>query len=120
MALLATIVLLAASIPVLVVETPLLMPLVGNGIFGCLVLFSVIGLGVGHMLGGPDPDNRTVLALATGARHPAIPLAVATINFPDDKSVTVVVIFHLLIAMIIAIPYVKWRRRIHATGAHST
>jgi BASS family bile acid:Na+ symporter len=114
--LLAMIVLVVAVVPVLVVATPQLKPLIGNGVLICLVAFSVIGLAVGHFFGGPDPDNRTVLALATGARHPAIPLAIAGINFPDEKAVMVVVLYHLIIATIVAVPYVKWRTREHATG----
>ena len=42
-----------------------------------MVLFSLAGLAVGHVLGGPDRDERTVLGLSTAARHPAKALAIA-------------------------------------------
>ena len=113
-AVLGGVVLVVACIPVLIVATPQLMPLIGNGVLICLVVFSVVGVAVGHFLGGPDPDNRTVLGLATSARHPAIPLAIASINFPDEKAVVVVVLYHLIIATIVGVPYVKWRKRAHA------
>jgi BASS family bile acid:Na+ symporter len=112
--LIGTLVLVAACIPVLVVATPQLVPLIGNGVLICLVVFSVVGLAVGHFLGGPEPDNRTVLGLATSARHPAIPLAIASINFPDEKAVVVVVLYHLIVATLVGVPYVKWRKRAHA------
>jgi predicted Na+-dependent transporter len=117
--LIATIMLFAAVLPVVFVATPQLKPLIGNGVLICLVVFSLVGLAVGHFLGGPDPDNRTVLGLATGARHPAIPFAIATVNFPDEKAVMVVVLYHLIIATLVAVPYVKWRTRAHAAGANA-
>ena len=40
-------------------------------------VMAMIGLAVGHALGGPDPGTRTVLALSTASRHPAVALAVA-------------------------------------------
>jgi BASS family bile acid:Na+ symporter len=113
---LATIVLIVAAIPVLFVATPALKPLIGNGVLICLIAFTLIGVAVGHLLGGPNPDNRTVLALATGTRHPGIALAIASINFPDEKAVMVVVLYHLIIAAIVALPYVGWRKRSHATA----
>ena len=45
----------------------------------------VIGLLVGHLLGGPDPDTSVVLALSTASRHPAIALSIASVNFPDER-----------------------------------
>jgi hypothetical protein len=47
---------------------------------------AVFGPIVGHALGGPDPDNRTVLALSTTSRHPAIALASAVAAGAETKS----------------------------------
>lgn len=107
----ANIVLALACLPVLVVETPVVWKLVGSGLLACLVGFSVVGLVVGHLLGGPDADNRTALALATASRHPAIAIAIASINFPGEQAVIAVVIYHIIIGSIVAIPYVVWRTR---------
>ncbi|HKE48614.1 MAG TPA: hypothetical protein VKB52_11165 [Rhodanobacteraceae bacterium] len=115
----ANIVLALACIPVLVIETPVFWTLVGNGVLLCLVGFTVVGLAVGHFLGGPVPDNRTALALATGSRHPAISLAIASINFPDEKAVIAVVVYHLIIGALVATPYVIWRIRADKAG-HAT
>ena len=107
----ANIVLALACLPVLVAETPIVWKLVGSGLLACLVTFSVVGLVVGHVFGGPDADNRTALALATASRHPAIAIAIASINFPGEQAVIAVVIYHIVIGSIVAIPYVVWRAR---------
>lgn len=118
--LLANVALLVAVVPVLFVATPQLGALVGNGVLVCLVLFTLTGVVAGHLLGGPDPDNRTDLALATGSRHPGIALAIASINFPDQKAVMAVVLFHLVIGTLITLPYVRWRTRAHAAAGHAS
>ena len=109
--------LLAAAIPLLVLVTPLFWPLLGSGVVAALVVFSLVGIGVGHALGGEDPHRRAVLALATGSRHPGIALAIATINFPARTDVIAVVIYHLVIGALVALPYVIWRKRLRSRAA---
>jgi bile acid:Na+ symporter, BASS family len=77
-----------------------------------LVLFSAVGLAIGHALGGPDPDDRTVLALATATRHPGIAIAIASLNFPDQPGVMALVVYHLVIGGIVSAPYTRWRKKI--------
>jgi len=107
----------AAAIPLLVIVTPLFWPLVGSGVVAALVAFTLVGVALGHALGGPDADRRAVLALATGSRHPGIALAIATINFPARTDVIAVVIYHLVIGALVALPYVVWRKRTRARAA---
>jgi bile acid:Na+ symporter, BASS family len=106
----------AAAIPLLVIVTPLFWPLVGSGVVAALIAFTLIGVGVGHALGGPDAHRRAVLALATGSRHPGVALAIATINFPARTDVIAVVIYHLAIGALVALPYVLWRKRARFRG----
>jgi len=114
--LLATILLVAAALPVLFTAWPAIMSMIGNGTLLALALFTVVGLTAGHWLGGDIPDNRTVLALATSARHPAVALAIAGTNFQHQKAVLAVVLLHLLVGAVISLPYVVWRKRRHAGG----
>ena len=51
---------------------------IGNGLILLIVAIVVVGLVVGHLLGGPIEGDRTALAMATASRHPAVALAVAT------------------------------------------
>lgn len=106
-------------VPILFIATPALMTLIGNGVLVSLIVFSLVGLAVGHLLGGPDADDRTVLALATAARHPGMAFAIASVPFPGDKAVMAVVLYHVIIGTIVALPYVKWRTRLHEGAAAS-
>jgi BASS family bile acid:Na+ symporter len=116
-AMMATVLLVLAVLPVVVIAWPMVQGLIGNGLVILLAVFTLVGLAAGHLLGGPDPDNRTVLALATGARHPGVAIAIASVNFPDERGVLAVVLFHLIFATIVSVPYVMWRTRSHAAQA---
>lgn len=118
LSILAAILLVVAVIPVLIYAFPTLWSLVGNGLLIGLLCFTIIGLLVGHWLGGPNPDDRTVLALAASSRHPGVAIAVANLAFPNVDSVLVIVLAHLLLSAIIATPYVRWRTKEHA-ATHS-
>jgi BASS family bile acid:Na+ symporter len=78
-----------------------------------ILLFIAVGLVVGHLLGGPVPENRTALALATATRHPGVALAVMHAVMPEEKAVAPVVLLYLLVSVVASIPYVKWRQRVH-------
>jgi bile acid:Na+ symporter, BASS family len=105
--------LVLAIVPVLVTLWPAMMSLVGDGTLAVFLAFTLVGLGVGHLLGGPDPDDRTVLALATATRHPGVALAIVSAAFPGQKLVAPALILYLLVATIASAPYVVWRSRQH-------
>ena len=113
----AVILLLVACIPVVVTSGRTFWSLVGNGVVVLLVLFTAVGILVGHWLGGPEPDDRTVLALATGTRHPGVAMAIASLNFPDQNAAAAVMLWHLVIGGIVSIPYVRWRRTRHGRAS---
>jgi BASS family bile acid:Na+ symporter len=67
------------------------------GVFGTRgilagMLFIVLGLAVGHVLGGPEVETRRVLALGTAQRNIAAALVVAGQNFSDPQVVVMVVV----------------------------
>jgi len=78
---------------------------VGNGILVSFSVFAAAGLLVGHFLGGPDLENRSVLALATAACHPGIAVAIAHANFPDQKLAVPAVFTYTIVGAILAAPY---------------
>jgi BASS family bile acid:Na+ symporter len=104
-----TLLLVVALVPVLIKEWPAISALVGHFSVVVMIVFALVGLGVGHWLGGPDPDNRSVLALATSARHPAVALAI-THNAADQPGVMAAVLLVLVISSVVSAPYVRWRR----------
>jgi len=83
---------------------------VGDGTLIALLTFVAIGLLVGHLLGGPDPDHSVVLALSTASRHPAIALSIASANFPDEHFGATILLY-LIVGAVAAMPYLSWRRR---------
>jgi len=70
---------------------------------------TVVALLVGHVLGGPDPDDRTALAVCCATRHVGIAILAASV-VPGPRVATLVLAYLLASAMV-AIPYVQWRRR---------
>ncbi len=108
--------LLLCFAPVIFTAWPAIVALIGNGTVIAIAAFLIAGLLVGHVLGGPDSQDRTVLALATATRHPGVALAIATSNFPQQKAVLPAILLYLILGALITIPYVMWRKRVAARG----
>jgi len=51
------------------------------------------------------------LALSTASRHPALALAIAGVNVPDERRVIYAILLYLVVSALITIPYVAWQRR---------
>ena len=109
---LGVLLLVIAALPVLMAVWSDMIALIGDGTILAIVVFTVVGLAVGHLLGGPDPDNRTALALATASRHPGVALAIAASSFPGEKLVEPAMILYVAISLVVSRPYVVWRRRL--------
>jgi BASS family bile acid:Na+ symporter len=73
------------------------------------VLLTFAALAVGHWLGGPEPGDRTALALACATRFPALALLIVAVNTPDARPLSAVAAF-LLASNLAAIPYMVWRK----------
>jgi bile acid:Na+ symporter, BASS family len=107
----AAVLLVAGVVPILFTKWPEIVSVIGNGTLAAFVAFIVVGLVTGHLLGGPQATDRTVLALSTAARHPGVALPIAAANFPNQKLVLPAVLLYLIAGAILAIPYSKWRQR---------
>ena len=108
--------LLAAAAAILASQWRPIIGLMHDGTVLAMGLFVVLGLLIGHLVGGPAPDHRTVLAMATASRHPGVALAIAHINFPGEKSLAAAVLLFLVVNAVLSIPYVAWRKRAGAAG----
>jgi BASS family bile acid:Na+ symporter len=115
----ATVLLLVAFLPVVVKMWPSLMTLVGDFTLAAIVILVVLGLLIGHLLGGPDPGDRTVLALSTATRHPGVAVAVARAATPAEPAVVAAVLLAFLVGAVAPAPYVKWRKRVPAAAEAS-
>jgi BASS family bile acid:Na+ symporter len=110
--------LVAAFVPVLISQSGQLLSLLGGGTFAALASFAVVGLLVGHILGGPQFEDRPVLALYSSARHPGVAVAIAQANFPQQRIAVAAILLALLIAAIVALPYMNWIKH-HKRGEPS-
>lgn len=107
--------LLVACIPALVMEWPTIRSLLGDGTLVAAIALSGLGLFIGHLLGGPDPENRTVLALATASRHPGVALVAGiSASAQAPRLVTAAVLLAFVVSLIVSAPYAAWRKRVHA------
>ncbi|WP_293405116.1 hypothetical protein [Phenylobacterium sp.] len=109
--------LLTAAVLVLASQWRVIASLVHDGTLVAMALFVVIGMAAGHLIGGPDPSDRTVLATAACSRHPGVALAISHLNFPDEHLIAAAVLLFLLVNMVLTIPYVFWRKRVGAAAA---
>jgi len=80
--------------------------LIGNGTLLALAAFVAIGIAVGHWLGGPEPEDRAVLALSTGCRHPGMAIAIAAANFPQETRVVAAALLYLIVNITISVAYI--------------
>ena len=102
---------IACILVVWIEAAPAMWSLIGNGTVIAFAAFVLVGLAVGHVLGGPVPRNRTALAIATASRHPGIALILARANFPEETMVGPAVLLYLLVNAVVAIPYLVWTKR---------
>lgn len=103
--------LILSALPVLIGLAGTLFSLVGDGTVLALGGFAVAGLIIGHVLGGPEVENRPVLALSTASRHPAVALAIAHANFPQQKLAAPAVFLYVIISVIVSAIYLAWIKR---------
>jgi len=104
----AGIIILVVALLIVVINHAAIMA-VGLSGFAIILLTTGASLGVGHALGGPEPEDRTSLAVACSTRFPGLAMLVASLNFPNAKPLPVVVAY-LLISTLAAIPYLQWRK----------
>jgi len=113
----ASIALLLSAVVILFSSAPAIWELTGNGTLVAIAAFVLVGLLIGHFVGGPKPENRAGLAMATASRHPGIAIALAVANFPEEKLAISAVLLYLLVNALVSIPYHRWtKRQAHEVG----
>ena len=81
-----------------------------------VVAFVLLSLAAGHLLGGPDEHDRTVLALSTASRHPGVALAIAAAVAEDKSAVSSAILLAFVVGMLATGPYTRARRGPRAAG----
>jgi BASS family bile acid:Na+ symporter len=112
----ANLVLIVVSIPVLVVATPAMLKLIGNGTVLAIEAVVAVALLAGHVLGGPHPYERVALALSSAARHPGIALMIAAANVAE-AGVKATILLFLILGVLTGVAYQLWAKR-HVLVTH--
>ena len=105
-----------ALLPVLLTAAPELARLIGNGAVLVMVAAVLAGLAAGHLLGGPEPQERIALALSSATRHPGIAMLIAGANAYGSEVRAAILLF-VVVGLLAAIPYQLWLRR-HVLAPH--
>jgi len=111
----SSVVLAMCSVALLAVTWSHLGAVIREGTLPAIVIIVLMGPAVGHVLGGPGEDDRTVLAFATVSRHPGVAMAVASLT--DQPLAPIGVLLAVIVGEIAVLPYEVWRKRRRGTGA---
>jgi bile acid:Na+ symporter, BASS family len=94
-------------------------PLIGWQGVSAFVALLIAALAIGHLMGGPEPEDRTALAVICATRHVGIALAVATTV--GDRKIPVLIVGYVLTASIVSLAYSRWRHRnVHPPSVSSS
>jgi BASS family bile acid:Na+ symporter len=76
---------------------------------------TLVALAIGHVLGGPEADDRTALAVSCATRHVGVAmLAASTVPGPRTAAL---VLAYVLASAVVSIPYLSWRKNARAAAA---
>lgn len=95
-------------LPVLVISWPAVVSVVKSGpALAAIVGFCALGFFIGHSVGGPGQQHKTVLALASASRHPGVAIAIGQLGFPEAKAVPAAVLLILIGGLTLSGLYLK-------------
>ena len=102
------VVLIVAGVVLLALNVSLLAA-AGWGALLTLAGMTAVALAIGHVLGGPDREDRTALAVSCATRHIGVAMLAAS-TVPGPR-VVALVLAYLVSAAVVTIPYLKLRAR---------
>jgi BASS family bile acid:Na+ symporter len=82
----------------------------GTGTALAMAMTTAGALGLGHVLGGPEPGTRAPVAVVSAARNPGLALLTATLN-AAPAAVTAVLPVYIFVSAITMLAYILWRGR---------
>jgi BASS family bile acid:Na+ symporter len=102
----AMVLLALGALPLLIKVAPAMGRLIGDGTVVAITGMVAAALGIGHLLGGPAPQDRMVLAMSNASRHPAVALTAAAVAAPEQR-VAGAILLYLLISSVGAAFYAR-------------
>ncbi len=98
---------LAIFVALMAVAWPQILAATGNGTVLAILVVVAVGLAAGHLLGGPEHNDRVALAVAASCRHPGIALMIAGANGQNPRLTAVIILF-VLLSVLATLPYQLW------------
>ncbi|MCL4761643.1 MAG: hypothetical protein KJ018_07645 [Burkholderiales bacterium] len=108
---LGTVLLVSGLVPVLIAAWPAMASMIRDGGVVAIGLVVAAALAAGHALGGPAPEERTNLAIASSMRHPGVAAAIASLGVPEEPRAQAAILLYLLVAAIATSVYGIARKR---------
>jgi BASS family bile acid:Na+ symporter len=104
------------ALPVLVKTSELFLKM-GLWSYVVIAIFIIANLAIGHVLGSRDAQERTTLAMESGARNFGLAVTIGVLNFSREEALPVFIPYMILFVVISTI-YLKWRKNVttHADG----
>jgi predicted Na+-dependent transporter len=87
---------------------------VGLIAIACALGLSVASIGIGFLLGSPDPGTRPAMAVVSALRNPGLALLLASAN-NAAPGVVAMILAYLLCSAAVVVAYVLWRRKVAGT-----
>lgn len=103
----STILFTAAALLVVAAAWRPMLSLVGNGTLLAIAVFSATGMATGHLLGGPEREDRVVLALSTASRHPGVAIAAGTALAPGETRMLAAIVLYLVMGGVLSAAYLR-------------
>ena len=92
---------------------------IGGGAVAAMLVFVVLALAIGDLLGQPEREHSIVLALSAASHHPAIALSIASANAPNEHLAGTILLY-LLVNLVVGGLYIAWQHRSARSSIVST
>jgi predicted Na+-dependent transporter len=104
---------------VLIKAGPLLVPFVAsNGLaLGFMAVMVAAALAIGYFMAGPEPRERTTVALVTSMRNPGLALLFATTYGAEMPGLKLAVLAYLLVTVLLSIPFLRWQKGLQGVAS---
>jgi predicted Na+-dependent transporter len=83
---------------------------IGPRAYAAMAVAVAASIALGHLLGGPAAETRTIVAVASALRNPGLALLVVQLNFPG-LGIGAVLLAYVLVTFAFLTAFVAWRRR---------
>jgi len=111
--------LLLLIVLVLIKAGPLLVPFVASNwlALGFMAVMVAAALAIGYLMAGPEPRERTTVALVTSMRNPGLALLFATTYGTGMPGLKLAVLAYLLVTVLLSIPFLRWQKGLQGVAS---